>query len=232
LADTKCNNGIVGLFCINYGCYYNSDCFDGYCNMYSKCDLRPRPAYMTDLENQLSNAVDGLSANATADNSTATADDASAQVAPTNGTQPAGAANQTAGQGVAKPDKKAMDALAKEHFKESPFADSDQLNKFLLWFGFISAVLIMAFIIQCCREIAKGDDSAPMAASHEAHKSSQMRSIHDDPMTRMGSADPRSLLSPGQLTEDRAFKNSAYLMHTKGKSSAMGRRTSAGRQHQ
>ena len=35
--ETKCHNNIVGLFCQGYGCYYNSDCFDGYCNMYSKC---------------------------------------------------------------------------------------------------------------------------------------------------------------------------------------------------
>ena len=37
LQSKKCNNGIVGLFCQGYGCYYNSDCYDGYCNMYSKC---------------------------------------------------------------------------------------------------------------------------------------------------------------------------------------------------
>lgn len=55
--DTKCNNGIVGLFCENYGCYYNSDCFNGYCNMYSKCKAKARPAYITDLEKSFNNAV-------------------------------------------------------------------------------------------------------------------------------------------------------------------------------
>ena len=49
--STKCNNGIVGLFCPNYGCYYNSDCYDGVCNMYSKCSKQSKqPAYITDLE--------------------------------------------------------------------------------------------------------------------------------------------------------------------------------------
>ena len=47
--------------------------------------------------------------------------------------------------------------LKKGHFNGSPFHDSDQLNTFLLWFGIISALLIMAFLIQCCREIARGD---------------------------------------------------------------------------
>lgn len=58
--DTKCNNGIVGLFCANYGCYYNSDCYDGYCNMYSKCASKGRNPVISDLEKQLSNAVDSL----------------------------------------------------------------------------------------------------------------------------------------------------------------------------
>lgn len=39
-SDIKCKNGIVGLFCPDYGCYYNSDCFDNYCNMYSKCEKK------------------------------------------------------------------------------------------------------------------------------------------------------------------------------------------------
>ena len=48
--------------------------------------------------------------------------------------------------------------IQEEHFKESPFVNSDQLNTFLMWFGIVSAVLIMAFIIQCCREIARNDE--------------------------------------------------------------------------
>ena len=75
--DTKCNNGIVGLFCQATGCYYNSDCFDGYCNMYSKCDKKSRPSYISDLENQLSNALDGLTNN--------------------NGTESEGSTNSTTG---------------------------------------------------------------------------------------------------------------------------------------
>ena len=61
--DTKCNNGIVGLFCAGYGCYYNSDCYDGYCNMYSKCARKGKHPMMADLEKQLSNAVDSLQTN-------------------------------------------------------------------------------------------------------------------------------------------------------------------------
>ena len=48
--------------------------------------------------------------------------------------------------------------LQTEHFKESPFGNSAQLNTFLMWFGIVSAVLIMAFVIQCCREIARNDE--------------------------------------------------------------------------
>ena len=53
LYDTKCHNGIVGLFCPGNGCYYNSDCFDGHCNMYSKCERRLRDSTLTEMEKQL-----------------------------------------------------------------------------------------------------------------------------------------------------------------------------------
>lgn len=49
LYDSKCHNGIVGLFCESTGCYYNSDCFDGHCNMYSKCEQRKRSAQVTEM---------------------------------------------------------------------------------------------------------------------------------------------------------------------------------------
>ena len=64
--DSKCNNGIVGLFCEGYGCYYNRDCFNGNCNMYSKCQAKQKPFYIKDMENQLDNAVKGLDNNSTA----------------------------------------------------------------------------------------------------------------------------------------------------------------------
>ena len=38
-----CNNDIVGLFCEGFGCYYNSDCYDGHCNIYNRCEERVRP---------------------------------------------------------------------------------------------------------------------------------------------------------------------------------------------
>ena len=53
LYDTKCHNGIVGLFCEGNGCYYNSDCFDGHCNMYSKCERRVRNQHITEMEKQM-----------------------------------------------------------------------------------------------------------------------------------------------------------------------------------
>ena len=63
--QTKCNNGIVGLFCQGYGCYYNSDCYDGYCSMYSKCEQRSKPSYIAEIDNQFRNTVNGLPNNGT-----------------------------------------------------------------------------------------------------------------------------------------------------------------------
>ena len=42
--------------------------------MYSKCATRIKPAYITDLENQLSNAVDGLANETTKKDETASKD--------------------------------------------------------------------------------------------------------------------------------------------------------------
>ncbi len=57
-----------------------------------------------------------------------------------------------------KPNRNAKD-LQREHFNDSPFKDAAQLNQFLMYFGIVSALLIMAFMIQCCREIARGDET-------------------------------------------------------------------------
>lgn len=56
------------------------------------------------------------------------------------------------------PPVKKSDKEKSQNFKESPFSSADQLNTFLFWFGVVSALLISAFIIQCCREVARGDD--------------------------------------------------------------------------
>ena len=124
------------------------------------------------------------------------------------------------------PAKKTDIQRSADHFEKSPFGNSDQLNSFLFWFGAISALLISAFIIQCCREVARGDD-IPVTLSPRAKTVTQ-----DDPLVRMNQMDPRSLLSNGgQSTEDIVFQNKAYLMHTKQKSYAMGNRTKQAIQH-
>ena len=227
LQSTKCNNGIVGLFCQDYGCYYNSDCYDGYCNMYSKCSTRSKPAYITDLENQFSNALDGL-ANQTGETDKADPKDSkpgtSGQTVPTG--QPDGGKGVPGGQSL-DPAQKTDKQKSADHFEKSPFGNADQLNSFLFWFGVISALLISAFIIQCCREVARGDD-IPVNLSPNAKTAQQ-----DDPLARMNQMDPRSLLSTGgQSTEDIVFQNKAYLMHTKQKSYVMGNRTKQAIQHQ
>ena len=80
-----------------------------------------------------------------------------------------------------------------------------------MWFGIVSALLIMAFMIQCCREVARAEaDQTAMVQSAD-----KFIPTVSNPMNTMGTSDPRSLLSPGKLTEDTAFKANAYLMHTK-----------------
>ena len=212
LHSAKCNNGIVGLFCQDYGCYYNSDCYDGYCNMYSKCSTRSKPAYITDLENQFSNALDGL-ANQTGDKDKADPKDSKSSgsgKAEPAGQQKEGGSRGPGGQAL-DPSQKTDKQKSADHFEKSPFASADQLNSFLFWFGVISALLISAFIIQCCREVARGDD-IPVNLSPNAKTAQQ-----DDPLVRMNQMDPRSLLSTGgqSTTEDIVFQNKAYLMHTK-----------------
>ena len=54
--------------------------------------------------------------------------------------------------------------IEERHFKHSPFKNADQLNNFLLVFGVIATLLCLAFVIQCFREIVKGDE-APVQAS-------------------------------------------------------------------
>ena len=44
------------------------------------------------------------------------------------------------------------------HFKGSPFHNAAQLNTFLLIFAVFATVAALAFVIQCVREISKGDD--------------------------------------------------------------------------
>ena len=68
----KCNDGIVGLFCQNSGCFYNSDCFDDHCNMYSKCEKKVRNSHIMAMEKEMheTNAMksklhEGLASNGT-----------------------------------------------------------------------------------------------------------------------------------------------------------------------
>lgn len=125
--------------------------------MYSKCDKKDRPKYITDLENQFSNALDSLQNNGTETGSSNS----------TTGTSPKDQGSQSGkpfnSTRISPPSKspKSKEQLALDHFKNSPFSDGSQLNLFLLWFGIISTLLIMAFIIQCCREMARGDDVPP-----------------------------------------------------------------------
>ena len=125
--------------------------------MYSKCSAHSKPSYITDLENQLSNALDGL-ANKTDSETSPYSKDASAS----GSDQKQGAGKQddkfAARAQPLHPTKKTDVQIAEQHFEKSPFADADQLNSFLFWFGVVSAILIAAFIIQCCREVARGED--------------------------------------------------------------------------
>ena len=170
--SNTCQNGIVGLFCQGYGCYYNSDCFDGYCNMYSKCERRERPSYMDNKGNVNSVLPDTDASTQTDKKETITEEisdqkDLTTSKADLNQTQ---APSFTTPIHAVPSQQYTAKELKKDHFSESPFADSNQLNKFLMWFGILSALLIMAFMVQCCREIARGDD-LPVNLSHQGSKS-------------------------------------------------------------
>ena len=98
---TRCNNGIVGLFCPSYGCFYNSDCYDGYCNMYSKCSKKAKPAYISDLEKQFNNALDGLANDSSTTSASASKDEATkgknAKPTASGDTSPVGAGSAAMG---------------------------------------------------------------------------------------------------------------------------------------
>jgi len=125
--DTKCNNGIVGFFCLGYGCYYRSDCLDGYCNMYSKCDLRAKPAYIFDLDNKFSNAVDvdgPVNNNGTDTESTKNVTTTNPKALTNSTSIPTNSSAATLTQApVREPASK--EKLAKDHFKDSPFGNPD-----------------------------------------------------------------------------------------------------------
>lgn len=85
---------------------------------------------------------------------------------------------------------------------------------------------MLAFMVQCCREMARGDDDMAQIPNSETKPSA----IGANPMIIEG-LDSQALLSPGQLLQERAFQKNAYLMDTKLKSFDMGRKTPQGLKH-
>ena len=75
----------------------------------------------------------------------------------------------------------------------------------------------MAFIIQCGREIARGDDAPPVTSAQEKRPNK----ANEDPVTRINNTDPQLLIS----NEERMFKANAYLMQTKQRSLLVDKRT-------
>ena len=69
-----------------------------------------------------------------------------------------------------------------------------------MWFAIISAILIFAFVIQCCREIATGNDTSIVSVEKPAVNNNKVSfgdasTFRGDPMVG-GEVDRRGLLDP------------------------------------
>ena len=73
-----------------------------------------------------------------------------------------------------------------------------------MWFGIFAALLIMAFIIQCCREIARGEDTAPAVADKRAN--SIKKALSNNALVQAGAVDQNPFLSNTQSIDDDYFK--------------------------
>ena len=92
--------------------------------MYSKCSTRSKPAYITDLENQFSNALDGLA------NQTGNTDGSDSKDSKAGSAGSSSSAGQKGGKGASggsamSPSKKTDVQKSAEHFEKSPFASAD-----------------------------------------------------------------------------------------------------------